>query len=124
MDYDKNYEILDNLPEFSPEWMPEEVSPPALVDPLPVLKKGTWSGVDPRSILRLPKPRPFKFPADNKRLNQSPLLAIRCLDFTVEPGTTYRYRVRVVLMNPDVAKDGQKDLYGPWSEPTKEVTVR
>jgi RNA polymerase sigma factor (sigma-70 family) len=123
VDHNKNYEVLDNLPQLSPERMPDEVRPAALVDPLPFLKKGTWSGVDPESILRLPKPSPNKFAADNKRPYQSPLLAIRSLDFTVEPGTTYRYRVRVLLVNPDKANDGQKELLGSWSEPTKEVAV-
>jgi hypothetical protein len=122
VDENKNYEVLDNLPELSKERTPEDVRPPALVDPLPLLKKGTWSGVDHGRILRLPKPGPDKVAADVEKF-RSPLLAIRCLDFTLEPGTTYRYRVRVLLVNPDKDNDGKKELFGPWSEPTREVTA-
>ncbi len=122
IDRNKDYDVLDNLPEISQERMPEEVRPPALIDPLPVLTKGTWSGVDPEPILRLPKPEPDQI-IGQRRLYQSPLLAIRVFNFAVEPGMTYRYRLRVLLKNPDVAQDGKKELFGPWSEPTKDVTV-
>jgi hypothetical protein len=123
LDQQKNYDVLDNLPEISPERTPAEYRPAALVDPLPSLKKGTWSGVDHERILRLPKPEPDLLLADDRPLHRSPLLAVRSLDFTVEPGATYRYRARVVLVNPDRAKDDKKELFSPWSEPTKEVAL-
>ena len=63
---------------------------------------------------------------------EDPTLMIRSLDFTVEPDTTYRFRVRIVVVNPN--KDHtdvnpgvdteSKELLGPWSEPTDEVTSR
>ena len=137
LDYNKNYEVLDNLPEASFERTPEEFRPPALVDPLPFLKKGTWSGVDPEALLRLPVLRPFKAPIGGRPVGGmmgqaptnagprygSPLLMIRSLDFTAEPGKTYRYRTRVVVVNPDLEKDERKEFLGPWSEPTRSVAV-
>lgn len=56
---------------------------------------------------------------------------IRSIDFTVEPDTTYRYRVRIVVVNPNLnhtnvnpGVDTEKEeLLGPWSEPTDDVTV-
>jgi hypothetical protein len=56
---------------------------------------------------------------------------IRGLDFTAQPDTTYKYRVRIVVFNPNYHRDDispeagkLKDtqfLMGPWSEPTDEV---
>lgn len=62
------------------------------------------------------------------------LILFRYLDFSVEPGKTYRYRVRLVLANPNygrhVAEAGglQHVVEGPtrkteWSDPTGQVTV-
>jgi hypothetical protein len=56
---------------------------------------------------------------------------IRALDFTPEPDNDYRYRVRIVVFNPnhnrdDVNHDVDKkatELFGPWSAPTDEVTM-
>jgi hypothetical protein len=56
---------------------------------------------------------------------------IRALDFTAEPDTTYRYRVRIVVFNPNKGHEdvnpgvNSKDehLSGPWSEPTGDVTM-
>jgi RNA polymerase sigma factor (sigma-70 family) len=131
-DANKNYEILDNLPELSPERLPDEVRLGALVDPLPLLKKGSWSEVDPEPLLRLPKPGPDRVSADGRRplprlpllpRPNSPLLAIRSLDFTVEPGSTYRYRVRVVVWDPIANEGGKKERRGPWCGPTGHVAV-
>lgn len=67
---------------------------------------------------------------------------VRSLDFTVEPGRTYRYRARVVLLNPDFRPHAmrggvldrpdddpehqlhtQRLLFSPWSESTGMVTI-
>jgi hypothetical protein len=58
---------------------------------------------------------------------------IRAFDFTVAPDTSYRYRVRIVVFNPNykredvspLAKEDTKKrvLRGPWSEATDEVHV-
>ena len=58
---------------------------------------------------------------------------IRALDFTAEKDTTYRYRVRVVVFNPnynreDVSPETRPDtkkkvLFGPWSKETDPVTM-
>jgi len=54
---------------------------------------------------------------------------VRALDFTPEQNESYRYRVRVVVFNPNLGRDDvspgvdtkAKELFGPWSEPTDEV---
>jgi hypothetical protein len=54
---------------------------------------------------------------------------IRALDFSVEPDTTYRYRVRIVAFNPNLNREDvspgvdtkSDELKGKWSEPTDEV---
>jgi len=54
---------------------------------------------------------------------------IRALDFTVEPDNTYRYRVRIVVFNPNKNRDDVSpgvdtkadELRGKWSEPSDEV---
>ena len=58
---------------------------------------------------------------------------IRALDFTVEPDTTYRYRVRIVVANPNYKREDidisqgvnskSKELKGPWSEETDSVAM-
>jgi hypothetical protein len=56
---------------------------------------------------------------------------IRSLDFTVQPDTTYRFRLRVVVRNPNFHREDvqagvsttDEELSGPWSEPTDPVTV-
>jgi hypothetical protein len=58
---------------------------------------------------------------------------IRALDFTVDPNTSYRYRARIVVANPNfnhddvspAAKDDAKKKYleGPWSKETDVVTM-
>ncbi len=63
--------------------------------------------------------------------NEEEQLMVRSLDFTVDPDTTYRFRVRIVVFNPnlkreDVAPGVDKnaiELAGPWSEPTEIVSV-
>jgi hypothetical protein len=63
--------------------------------------------------------------------NEEDTLMIRSLDFTVEPDTTYRFRVQLVVYNPNL-KHGDvapgvdtehEELAGPFSEPTEPVTV-
>ncbi len=54
---------------------------------------------------------------------------IRALDFTVEPDATYRYRVRIVVFNPNFGREDvtygtdtkAEELLGPWSAPTDPV---
>ncbi|MDR3639660.1 MAG: hypothetical protein P4L84_38020, partial [Isosphaeraceae bacterium] len=63
--------------------------------------------------------------------SESDTIMIRSLDFTVEPDATYRYRVRIVLYNPNFEREdvnpgvNKKDKYlkGPWSEPSEEATM-
>lgn len=56
---------------------------------------------------------------------------VRSLDFTVEPDKTYRFRLRIVVFNPNKGREDispgvdnkSAELNGPWSEPTNEVTM-
>jgi hypothetical protein len=58
-------------------------------------------------------------------------IMIRALDLTVEPDTTYRFRVRIVVFNPNLSREDVSpgvdtktvELFGPWSESTEEVTM-
>jgi hypothetical protein len=72
-------------------------------------------------------------PAENTNFpkSEAPELMVRSLDFTVEPDTFYRYRVRIVVRNPnqnrgDVSPgvdNTSEELTGPWSEEIDEVQV-
>jgi hypothetical protein len=58
--------------------------------------------------------------------DRPPVLMMRSLDFTVEPGRTYRYRARFGLFNPhyDREKPGdRKEIFSPWSDATDIVTA-
>lgn len=147
VDADTNLGVLDNLPEVEAERVPESFRPTGLVDPLPYLKQGEWRGVDVEDFVppgvdaKKRQPLPQAPPKDARR-DSPDVLMVRSLDFTVEPGRTYRYRARVVLFNPDfrppamrgVVLDNPDDdprhrlhthrfLLGPWSEPTGPVTI-
>jgi hypothetical protein len=58
-------------------------------------------------------------------------IMIRALDLTVEPDTTYRFRLRIVVYNPNLGHEDVSpgvdtksvELFGPWSDPTEEVTM-
>ncbi len=58
-------------------------------------------------------------------------IMIRSLDFTVDPDTTYRFRLRIVVYNPNLNREDvtpgvdikSVELTGPWSDPTDEVTM-
>ncbi len=125
------------MPEVEEERTPEDVRPVSLVDPLPFLKSGRWSGVDVEHFLPTqektvvnPQLGLMGARGQSRRTNmapedESPVMMVRTLDFTVESGRTYRYRSRVVLWNPDFERAGrrQKWIFGPWSEATEIVTV-
>jgi hypothetical protein len=63
--------------------------------------------------------------------SESDLLMVRGLDLTVEPDSIYRYRVRIVLNNPNFERDdvapgvdnASQEFAGPWSDPTVKVSV-
>ncbi len=60
IDQNKNYEVLDNLPQLELELVPEPKRPASLVDPLPFLQAGYWAGVHiaklvPPELLEPPK---------------------------------------------------------------------
>lgn len=204
IDEDAKYKVLDNMPEKEPELVPAALLSDALVDPLPFLRAGYWSGVHvarlvPAELRNASSPddnpnimqgsrrqggmamgmgmgegmgsrpmggggmgamgamggRPMGGgrggmgamgpmggggeggaamsgqPEDTVVANAEPTLMIRSLDFTVQPNTTYRYRIRLVIKNPNFERSdvnpgtniSDKNLLGPWSEPTGAVTV-
>jgi hypothetical protein len=128
-------EILDSLPEQAPEKTPEELrSAEALVDPLPHLTEGSWSGVDvERFVAKLPADQPAVPPgvlgeqAGRIRRPDPPVLMVRAFDFTAETGQTYRYRARLWFWTSGKWELRQArrspDFHGRWSEPTNAATV-
>lgn len=58
-------------------------------------------------------------------------IMVRALDFTVEPDRFYRYRVRLVVRNPNLGVDNvipgvdnkSPELFGPWTEAPTPVNV-
>lgn len=61
----------------------------------------------------------------------APSIMVRTLDFTVEPDKAYRYRLRIVVKNPNLKWETiapgvdatTEELPGPWSEATEPVRV-
>jgi hypothetical protein len=58
-------------------------------------------------------------------------IMVRTLDFTCQPDLAYRYRLRIVVKNPNLGWENvspgtdttSQELTGPWSEPTEPVRV-
>ncbi|MFI5455858.1 MAG: RNA polymerase sigma factor [Isosphaerales bacterium] len=142
-----NLQILDNMPEQDQERTPEDLRFGALVDPLPHLTDGFWSGVDvdrfvpnlretkadtPRGLQRETKVDAttqsgrMMGPVQKIHRPEPAVLMLRAFDFTVESGQTYRYRSRVVFFNrrrSDQRAPRTRWFRGPWSEPTNTVWV-
>ncbi len=123
--------VLENVPEVEFEKTPDELRLTNLVDMLPYLKAGEWTGVDvdrfvpavreKKAIPQIGKDRGRQVP--KPRLPEPPLpslLMTRQLDFTVESGHTYKYRARLVV---DDVRLRWKEVASGWSEPTEPVTV-
>jgi hypothetical protein len=124
IDVEANYKIFDNITEVATERTRTDVLLEALVDPLPLLKSGEWRGVDVAAFLDPNATKASTFNGIAQRGDPLPLPAdeimVRCLDFTVQPEASYRYRTRVVLKGGKTQRD---DIFGPWSEPTGAVTI-
>jgi hypothetical protein len=189
VEQEKNWEVLDNLPEVDVEFVPASQRPPELVDSLPFLKAGYWTGVHvaklvPPEILKKNMETPPKgagggldmqpgggssrqgpvnagggpgagmqpgaagtsrqgpgmggaggAPGGGEEMNfaryEDGTLMIRSIDFTVDEDQTYRFRLRIVVRNPNRDRTDvnpgvdveSKLLFGPWSEPSPSVTV-
>ena len=197
IDRNKSYDVLENLPEKDEEFVPEAKRPPSLVDELPFLRAGYWTGVHvarlvPAEIRNAPAPGSAKgggsmnmggdmmggpgssaagamrgvggpggggggsrsmgagmrsdeggsmsmggmgdaggTAEDPVVPNNEAAVMIRSLDFTVEPDTTYRFRARIVVKNPNYQRTDvnpgvevdAEELIGPWSAETDAVTV-
>ena len=132
VDMTANLKILDHLAHTEAERVPEPFRNPAIVDPLPHLTQGKWTDVDVERFVpagsnaRGATPGARVEPRTLEK-DRPPLLMVRCLDFTVEPGRTYRYRARVVLFNPHFRRGNppgrNKFIFGPWSAVTDSVTI-
>ncbi len=197
VDIEKNYSVLDNITDEEEELVEENKLPDNLVDHLPFLTAGLYSGVH---VARLVPKEKRQLPEDNQnamgmgmggpggmamgsgnmaammQANQQNMqgmmqggkgrmwmmgmmqgsgsagmgmpmgetetvgnywkseekqVMIRALDYTVQPDETYRYRVRIVVANPNYNRDdvgpgvNRKDtkLFGPWSKETDVVTM-
>ncbi|WP_165070277.1 hypothetical protein [Paludisphaera rhizosphaerae] len=66
---------------------------------------------------------------DNFWRSEEKTVMVRALDFTAQPDESYRYRVRIVVFNPNFNREDvapgvdakSEELQGPWSESTDEV---
>ena len=216
LDWESKFDkVLDQMPEADEELVPLTMRPENLVDPLPFLRAGYWTGVHvarlvPADLRSTPTPdqNPFLTRGSGRRgkgrnmgmsmsgmgpgmgsegmgmnmgpgspgmsmnsggmsmtgggmsggesgmmmsgggmsmsggldggqpeepvvANIEPTLMIRSLDFTVEPNSTYRYRVRLVVKNPNFERTDvnpgtdttNRLLFGAWSETTSPVSV-
>lgn len=73
-------------------------------------------------------------PYGTGQMQSSPYRLFRFFDFTVQEGKRYRYRVKLMLLNPNYELDARfvvdskatklKRIETPWSDPTPEVHVR
>jgi RNA polymerase sigma factor (sigma-70 family) len=132
VDTERNYRILDNLPERALERTDDEFRVNKLVDPVPVLVEGVWKGLDVERLL--PHLRDGKLVDPLREIDQPkkidrarpPVLMLRTFDFTVKVGKIYRYRARLVFsVPPEIRqKTRRTTIPGPWSEPTAPVEVR
>ena len=183
---DAKWKVLLNMPEGDEEFVPLAMRPESLVDPLPFLRAGYWTGVHvarlvPADVLKTPdaapadeesfrggrgssssnsgmsRPGGMSMGGETEGMGRSggmssrsggggseagaaeeavtanteATLMLRSLDFTAEPNSTYRYRVRLVVKNPnhdrsDVnpgVETANEFLIGPWSDPTEFVSV-
>ncbi len=124
VDADANLRTLDNLAEVASERVRAEARPEAFVDPLPSLKSGDLRGVDVEALVDPPlrdAPRRAIRSGAKPPARAADEVMIRGFDFTVQPGATYRYRARVVVVDP--APRRHPEMSGPWSEPTGDVTL-
>ena len=104
---------------------PPELRLTNLVDPLPRLKAGKWTGVDvdrfvPAVHQEIPVPPPGNAVRRVPEPPLPPLLMLRQFDFAVQPGHTYRYRARLVV---DDSRWRRTERASAWTEPTEPVTV-
>jgi hypothetical protein len=127
VDPEPTLRFLDNLPELDFEKTPDDLRIFPLIDPLPYLKAGVWAGVDvdrfvPALIEKnaAPKIGGWRPATAGPSPLIPPLLMMRQLDFTVQPGQIYKYRARLVV---DDSRSRKKEVAGAWSEPTEPVTV-
>jgi len=124
VEFESNLRVLDNVPEVEQERTLARFRCEGLVDPLPFLKEGKWSGVDVERFVAAGLPeKEHRVPVSRRDLTgedktEPPELMMRSLDFTVLPGRIYRYRVRLIYRMPKVP-----DVRGPWSQPTEPVTI-
>ena len=120
-------QVLDNMPEVDEERTPDEIRTLPLIDPLPHLTDGVWTGVDVERFVPKVKENNPDQPVGHvgrfektKRATTPPVLMVRQFDFSVAPGATYRYRARLAV---DDTRWRRREVSGAWSEPTEAVTI-
>ncbi len=115
--------ILDASPKFAKEPAAEWLIDPTVTMPLPPALQGSWKvlGTHPKTTEKSGTP-----PATGVRL-------FRYVDFDVEPGQQWRYRVRLEVVNPlfgvpaerlaDPESSKGRTRRTPWSEPSDPASV-
>src|SRR5262249_3952639 len=113
-----NEEFLPGEKEGPPDRPPSKEVPAQPID-MRGLMRPTQDDREGRSLPRDPRL--------GLQRDRPPVLMVRSLDFTVEPGRTYRYRARVILFNPDYQRGNPRDrnkwILGPWSDATDIVPI-
>jgi len=114
-----------------------EPGPDGLIDDLPFDNFGGAGGRRGAALRRTPGRRPVR-PRGPEMLGSEgdagpEFLLFRFFDFQVEPGKSYRYRVRLILENPNYEVDPRflekeelgkiKRIESGWSTPTDVVSV-
>lgn len=100
-------DVLQEGQAIAAEIVPDEYLHPVCTMPLPAQFKREWGAVaghpliPPRRVDLPPVKFPGKAPAAPVIISDPPIRLFRFLDFTVEPGECYRYRVQLTLRNPN-----------------------
>ena len=126
-------QILDNLPEVEAEKIPDDSRSIALVDPLPFLTEGSWTGVDVERLLATPREqnqrglvgKPGEI-AQKVRQTAPAVVMLRTLISRSSPAA----RIDIArgcgfgrLPERNLGRAKIPQFHGPWSEPTNSVTI-
>jgi hypothetical protein len=135
--FEKSLDALNEAENFDIDVINLSESHQAVTSPLPALAKGKWDHrvTHPRLKDNQPpanaknKAAKPELPANGK-ISTARNVLFRFFDVEIQPGCTYRYRVKITSLNPafsdenvprEVAEGETRD--SPWSAPSPAVTV-
>jgi hypothetical protein len=123
---EKSLELLYGAYDFDAEVIDSSESNPEFTFPLPKLVKGRWD-----NRVTHPGLREDKLPEAKLTKGGARYALFRYFDLSVEPGHTYRYRIKLIYKNPATYSDkklprkirGGEHRESPWSAPSPPVGV-